>query len=273
MQKTVANALRALLYEVVVNPKPGLVDPADTGSHNDMDVFTFIDSSIALAPYLTKAYEIGQNFAGDDLQIMFNSLRKEGVLAEKAMFKATENVNTHKGAVFSLGIFVCAKSYADKNGQNIYEVIRQMCQGLSQHDLVQKKVQTNSAGEEQFKRYGIKGVREIAEGGYQIIEKKALPFLNQTTGTINQRLMDTLIYLAGQTEDSTFIKRSGGLDRLTWLKQVSKKYLTLGGCKTKAGFQYLFKLNKIFKTENLSLGGCADLLIITIFMALEENTI
>lgn len=263
--------MRALLYEVVVNPKPGLVDPADTGSHDDMDVFTFIDSSIALAPYLTKAYKIGQDFSGDDLRIMFNSLRKEGVLAEKSMFKATQDVNTHKGAIFSLGIFVCAKSYADQHRQNVYEVIKQMCAGLSNRDLVQKKVQTNSEGEKQFKRYGIKGVREIAEGGYQVIEKQALPFLKQTTGTINQRLMDTLIYLAGQTEDSTFIKRSGGLDKLTWLKQVSKKYLTLGGCKTKEGFQYLLDLNKTFKAENLSLGGCADLLIITIFMALEED--
>lgn len=273
MQKTVTNALRALLYEVVVNPKPGLVDPADTGSHHDMDVFTFIDSSIALAPYLTRAYDIGQDYNGSDLHSMFNLLRKAGVLAEKAMFQATNNVNTHKGAVFSLGIFVCAKSYADKNSQNIYEVIRQMCQGLSQHDLVQKKIQMNSAGEEQFKRYGIKGVREIAENGYQIIENRSVPFLKQTTGTINQRLMDTLIYLAGQTEDSTFIKRSGGLDKLPWLKKISQEYLELGGCKTKAGFQYLLKLNNNFKKENLSLGGCADLLIITIFMALEENVI
>lgn len=270
MQKTVANALKALLYEVAVNPKPGLVDPQDPGSHQDMDVFTFIDSSVALVPYLTRAYEIGQAFSKTDLCEMFNQLRQAGLAAEKEMSQATKQVNTHKGAIFSLGIFVCAQSFASKNQADIYAVIKQMCRGLTQHDLG-KNSPAKSAGEQQYKLYGLKGVREIAENGYEIIQKQSLPFFSKTKGTINQRLLDTLIFLAGQTYDSTFIKRAGSLERLPWLRQASQKYLALGASKTPAGYQYLLKLNQVFKRENLSLGGCADLLIITIFMALEDH--
>lgn len=88
---------------------------------------------------------------------------------------------------------------------------------------------------------------------------------------MNERLLDTLMVLASHTQDSTFIKRSGDISKLDWLKEVSQKYFKLGGSKTAQGFAYLQELNKIFKEENYSLGGCADLLILTIFMALEEN--
>lgn len=138
-KQIVNNALKALLYEVIINPKPGLVDPVDNGSHNDMDVFTFVNSSLALEEYLDKAAEIGESFTGTDLTIMFNRLREKGVLAEKAMLTATQGVNTHKGAVFSLGIFVCAQSYAKRNRQNVYDVIRSMCANLIEHDLIKKE--------------------------------------------------------------------------------------------------------------------------------------
>lgn len=139
-KKIVNHALKALLYEVVTNPKPGLVDPIDVGSHSDMDVFTFIDSSLALEDYLNCACKIGINFAGKDLTEMFNFLRQEGIIAEKSMLEATKNVNTHKGAVFSLGIFICAQSYAKNNNQNVYQVIRKMCRDLVKNDFSIKKI-------------------------------------------------------------------------------------------------------------------------------------
>lgn len=269
-KKIVNHALKALLYEVVTNPKPGLVDPVDVGSHSDMDVFTFIDSSLALEDYLNCAYEIGISFTGEDLTEMFNLLRQEGIIAEKSMLEATKNVNTHKGAVFSLGIFVCGQSYAKKNNQNFYQVIRKMCQNLVKKDF-SKNQTAETAGEKQYKAYGLGGVRQLAQDGYPVVEKVAYPFLTQATGTLNEKLLDTLMVLALNTQDSTFIKRAGGIEKLPWLKQVCQHYLDLGGSKTEAGFAYLKKLNKIFKENNYSLGGCADLLILTIFMALENN--
>lgn len=271
MIDTIVNhALESLLYEVVVNPKPGLVDPVDNGSHQDMDVFTFINSTISLRKYLTQAAEIGEKFTDSNLREMFEQLRQVGLLAEKDMFTATNGVNTHKGAIFSLGIFVCARSFAVKNDKDTFDTIKAMCQGLLTRDMQQVK-QPKTAGEYQFLKYGQGGVREIAQNGYPMVEHVALPYLKKSTGTLNERLLDTLMVIASVTQDSTFIKRAGGMQDLKWLHEVCLHYLKLGGSKTDAGMDFLQQENVVFKRHNYSIGGCADLLIVTIFMALELN--
>lgn len=270
MKKIVENAVRALLYEAITLPKPGLVDPADSGSHSDMTIYTFVDSSLAMEPYLEKAAAIGENFSEVDLTEMFNELRLAGIEAEKAMLKATNGVNTHKGAIFSLGIFVCARSYAQNNDGDTFQVIREMCAGLVKKDL-QKLESPKTAGEKQFVKYNKGGVRELAETGYPVVEKLALPYLEKHAGTDRQRLLDTLMLLASKVDDSTFIKRSGDVNKLEWLHKVAQEFLDKGGSQTKEGLIYLEKLNFIFKQNNYSIGGCADLLIVTIFLAMEDG--
>lgn len=264
------NALKALLYEVVTNPKPGLVDPLDVGSHPDMDVYLFINSSLSLAPYFTEAAEIGWNFNGKDLTQMFARLRQAGLKGEKAMFAATRNVNTHKGAVFSLGLFVCAAAYCQQHAGDEFQVIQQMTQGLVERDLGQKK---ETAGEQQFLKYGKGGVRAEAEAGYPLVRKVALPFLAQTHGDLNTRLIDTLMKIVSATDDSNLIKRAGNIDVLPVVHQQAQRYLQLGGYGSPAGREYLMKLNRLFKERNYSLGGSADLLILTIFMGLQRGII
>lgn len=270
MKKIVNNAIRALLYEAVTLPKPGLVDPADSGSHSDMDIYTFVDSSLAMQPYLAKAVKIGENFTENNLTDMFKELRIAGIEAEKSMLNATKGINTHKGAIFSLGIFVCARSFANKNNADTFNVIRKMCHGLVKNDLKNlRKPQT--AGEMQFIKYKKGGVRELAEEGYPAIEEVALPYLETHIGSIKEKLLDTLMLLAVKVDDSTFIKRSGDIKKLEWLHQTAQEFLNKGGSRTQEGMAYLEKLNQIFKQNNYSIGGCADLLIVTIFMALEDN--
>lgn len=271
MKKIVNNALKALLYEVVALPKPGLVDPADNGSHLDMNVYTFIDSSLALEPYLENAANIGENFIEDDLTKMFAELRQAGIAAEKDMLDATNGINTHKGAIFSLGIFVCAQSYAKKNNVNIFNIIRKMCHDLVKHDFTKIDYQNITAGEKQYLKYKLGGVRQLAQDGYPVVEYDSLPYLKNASGKLNEQLLDTLMLLATKVDDTTFIKRSGDAKKLAWLHQVSQLYLDKGGSQTIQGRKYLNQLSLIFKKNNYSIGGCADLLIVTIFMALEEN--
>ena len=130
----------------------------------------------------------------------------EGIKAEKAMLAATNNVNTHKGAVFSLGLFVCACAYCQKHGGNEFEVIQMMTRGLVKHDLGEK---SETAGERQFLQYGKGGVRAEAEAGYPLVRSVALPFLAQTSGDLNTRLLDTLMEIVSEIEDSNLIKRAG----------------------------------------------------------------
>lgn len=270
LEKITQNALKALLYEVVTNPKLGLVDPVDVGSHPDMNVYLFIDSSLSLEKYFNQAARIGNDFTGNDLRQMFEQLRQAGIEAEKTMFQATKNVNTHKGAIFSLGLFVCASAYCEKNDGDEFDIIQKMTHGLVKHDLGQKQ---ETAGEKQFLQYGKGGVRAEAEAGYPLVRDVALPFLAQTTGDLNARLLDTLMKIVSEIEDSNLIKRAGNIEVINWAHKQANRYLELGGFQTEAGKRFMLELNQTFKEKNYSLGGSADLLILTIFMALQQNII
>lgn len=271
MSKIVQNALRALLYEVVTWPKPGLVDSVSQGPHPDMNVYLFIDSSVSLTDYFKEAEKIGRQFSDVDLTGMFRELRQAGIKAEKTMFTATHGINTHKGAIFSLGLFTCAVSYCQKHGlADEFAVVKRMTCGLVAHDLGKK---SNTAGERQFLRYGLGGVRAEAEAGYPIIRDVALPFLTKSSGSLQTRLLDTLMKIASVSVDSNLIKRAGSLQVITWLHEQAKEYLQLGGFVTKEGKHFLQHLNEVCLNHNYSLGGCADLLIVTIFLGLEEGVV
>lgn len=269
-QETVVNnALKGLLYEVSLNPKPGLVDPVSMGSHTDMNMFMFIDSSLSLKSYLDKAFKLGRNFEGSDLKLLFNALRAEGVLAEQTMFNATNNVNTHKGAIFSLGIWVTAIAYSTKDGSatmtEVRRVIQRMVEGLIEKDLASNRV-AMTAGEQQFQTYQLTGIRGEAVNGFPGVAEVAVPFLQTTFGTMTQRLLDTLMKIAATLEDSTLIKRAKTPDVLAEMKEWTSIYFKLGGSHTEEGMKYLYDLDRLFIERNLSIGGSADTLILTIFI-------
>ena len=97
-------AVRALLYEVAVTPKPGLIDRLNSGSHRDMDMYSFLASAASLYPYFAECVKIGRETADRPAPETFAALRCPGKLAEAGMLKATGGVNTHKGAIFTLGV-------------------------------------------------------------------------------------------------------------------------------------------------------------------------
>ncbi|WP_284211936.1 triphosphoribosyl-dephospho-CoA synthase, partial [Methylobacterium brachythecii] len=91
-------AVEALRLELDTYPKPGLVSLVDSGSHDDMDAATFKASAAALEPYFCELAEAGARGLGMD------GLRRIGLAAEAAMLAATGGVNTHRGAIFGLGL-------------------------------------------------------------------------------------------------------------------------------------------------------------------------
>ena len=88
------------MAEVGATPKPGLVDRHDSGAHTDMDYDTFAASTTAIVPYLARMFEAGYTWESKDFNALFESIRPIGIEAEKAMFAATDGVNTHKGMIF-----------------------------------------------------------------------------------------------------------------------------------------------------------------------------
>jgi triphosphoribosyl-dephospho-CoA synthase len=103
-------AVRSLHAELCLYPKPGLVSPVDNGSHDDMDAGTFMRSMFALRHYFRKICLAGWNDAP------FVQLKQLGIAAEAAMLKATRGVNTHRGAIFSLGMLCATAGRARAQG-------------------------------------------------------------------------------------------------------------------------------------------------------------
>lgn len=262
-----AMASKAILYEVSCFPSPGLVSPTSTGSHKDMNYYTFIDSTFAINKYLVLFANEGMK--KDELPKIFLNIKKIGIEAEKAMFKSTKDVNTHKGMIFLIGICTAAASYAiyhKKNFSDIQNIIKTMCAGISKKDFknLNKKNLTN--GEKLYLEYGITGIRGEVEKGIPLAFDYGLNlYENSLSLEENERLVHTLIGIMQFCDDSTVIHRAG-IEGLNYVKNISKEVMSLGGVKTDIGKRMINKLNNDFIEKNISPGGSADLLGVTVFL-------
>lgn len=273
-------AIRALLYEVSVNPKPGLVDPTSNKTHPDMDVFTFIDSSIILEDYFDSCVEIALKNKNASPVELFQLIRHKGIKAEREMFTTTNGVNTHKGAIFSLGIMctataICLQKENNLHLSEIQQTIKAMLVDLLNNDLNSAVLNDKSLteGEKQYIKFGKTGIRGEASNGFPAVFELSLPFFINSIGTLNERLIDTLILIAGSIQDSNLIKRSDDIEITNWMHLQMIEFQSLGGSKTQEGMVFLKQLIVKFNQRNLSLGGSADTLILTIFLALLFNQI
>lgn len=272
-ETSVSTAIRAMLYEVSVTPKPGLVDLSSQGSHPDMDVFLFINSAESLRTYFSELYDISSTWT-KSLPELFKVIRNLGIVAEKKMLEATDKVNTHKGAIFSLGILFTAHVYQKHRALNLREIICQMLVGLTKNDFKRLKYKKDlTAGEAQFLTYGILGIRGEAEAGFPSVFDIALPYLRESSGTTNRRLLDTFMTLASVIEDTNLLKRAVNLSVFPYLKDKTKYYFELGGAQSENGMHYLYQMDKEFTEKHLTLGGTADLLILTIFLGMLEGIV
>ncbi|HEY3388770.1 MAG TPA: triphosphoribosyl-dephospho-CoA synthase, partial [Prolixibacteraceae bacterium] len=110
-------AQQALIYEISLTPKPGLVDKLSNGSHADMNYRTFIDSTAAITPWFSELVREGIDFSGNDLRKALPLIRNIGLRMESAMYDATENINTQKGIIFLMGLslFACGKLFSQND--------------------------------------------------------------------------------------------------------------------------------------------------------------
>ena len=130
-------AVRGLLYEVSTTPKPGLVDRNNSGSHRDMNFFTFLDSSASLIPWFREFFCLGWDHSSESDRQIFERLRYAGQRAETAMFSATGGINTHKGLVFASAILCGAlgKVHARRELPLMFTDVIQECRRLGKRSL------------------------------------------------------------------------------------------------------------------------------------------
>lgn len=273
--------IKSIIYEVMVSPKPGLVDRYNSGSHSDMDVFTFIDSAISLNDYFYHCTRLGYEFNGVDCTEILTSIRPIGIEAEKYMFRATNEVNTHKGLIFSLGIIAASTGFLFKIKNHIYfdeneisKLVMEITKGLSSELKEAHNKEQLTYGEKLYKKYGVKGIRGEVESGFDTVLKYSLPVLerlmDENKYCINDILMNVLLNLMANTEDSNILGRQN-METLTYVKEISQKALELGGYFTSKGKGYIENMDKEFIEKNISPGGSADLLAITIMFYILKN--
>ena len=254
-------AVKALMYEVAVTPKPGLVDRADNGAHKDMNFFTFINSSTALYDYFKKCALKAIEFCDKTPQKLFANLRYLGLEAENKMYQHTFGVNTHKGAIFSFGLIVAAAAYLSEkseklSAENILATCADMAQ-LSIADFENPNVH-KSFGKQIFAQQNIKGIRGQAAAGYPDV-KPAFEYLKKCIekgDSFDIAGAKVLCMLMSKLEDTNVIKRSD----TAMLKQVQEKAESI--IQQDNIEDELKTLNTEFIKLNISPGGCADLLAI-----------
>ncbi len=251
-------AQRALLYEALTTPKPGLVDCLSTGAHRDMDLFSFAASASALRPYFEDCVRIGLSGGSPD------KLQYAGLLAEDAMLAAAR-ANTHKGAIFALGILCCAAGQCGENAA--LADILQTAGELGTFFL--RQMEGNAApvtgGEQQFREYGLTGARGEAASGFRTVQDIGLPALQEAlqAGKSPQDAgLHALLRLMAHVQDSNIIRRAG-MDGQRWVHARIRRLLEEGW-----DHSILRRLDDEFIARNISPGGSADLLAVTWFLHL-----
>ncbi|MBO4378092.1 MAG: triphosphoribosyl-dephospho-CoA synthase CitG [Clostridia bacterium] len=275
-QETVARlACRALQYEVLTTPKPGLVDRVNSGSHRDMDVFTFAASIVALSPYFAKCAGLGMKMSGEEAPALFEALRLPGRIAEGEMLEATGGVNTHKGAVFSLGILCAAAGRlerADWQADKLLNTAAAMTRGLTEGDLNGlTRENAKTFGQKLYLEHGIRGVRGEAEQGFPLVREYGYPALKSALAqgySMNDAGCAALIALMAHNTDTNIIHR-GGMDAL---KEVMREAAALLEKESVPSADALEAFDRELISKNISPGGSADLLALCYLLyGLEEE--
>jgi triphosphoribosyl-dephospho-CoA synthase len=264
---------KAMLIEVYTTPKPGLVDRRNTGSHTDMTVETFERSAEVIAPWLARFVELGAATVAESPAQVFQQLRQLGQGCEQDMFAATQNINTHKGMLFSLAL-ICAAAgrlwsrKAHITAKDLCLQVASLTRGIVQRELHQNRTPV-TAGERFYQQYQITGVRGEVESGFATIRDVALPAYRKAVdfgADRNTALLEVMLVLLAHNQDTNLIHR-GGLAGLQFAQQQAQQIITTTEALSDSRRQALIALDDAFIAQHLSPGGSADLLALTWLLA------
>ncbi len=265
-----ALAANALLSELHIWPKPGLVSRMDSGSHPDMDAGTFRASAGALRPYFAALAQAGANGAE------MAELRVIGQAAERAMLAVTGGVNTHRGAIFGLGLLCAAAGSRDaafdrRTSESLGAVVRRRWG----RDILGTPRPVQSHGTLASRRYGVGGARGEAAAGFPHVYRVGLPALRAgrrlANGDENAAGVQACFALIAEVADTNLLHR-GGAKGLGFARRAAAGFLAHGGVGREDWCAQATAIHRDFVARRLSPGGSADLLAATLFVhALESQ--
>ena len=251
-EKNISQILnQSIMEELNLDPKFGLVTPYTSGSHPDMNYELMIKAKEAIIPYLMEMfYETFKNMKENDLVI---NLQNIGKSAETAMFKATKGINAYKGLIFNLGLMISSIGY--KLSRYEKRTIFEISQSFAKQLFLNYDYSSKSYGDKAFLEHSIKGVRGEALSGFSTVKKA----LNKLVDLSSYSKIKTLIYLIINSEDTSMYQRAGSFERYLSVKKMFAE-LDLNNAKD------IKRINDYCIANNLSFGGSADLLVLTIFI-------
>ena len=246
-------ATDALRAELNTTPKPGLVDRNDNGAHQDMDLTLMNRSIDALQPFIVKLALLGSK----DVMPETDEVRQIGMDAERAMLNATGGVNTHRGALFSMGLTTLAASWCMvHNGK----VDAMQLQNLMMQVAAGFAPTAGTHGNDAVNAHRVTGALGLAKAGYEQLFHDWLPaycgYLADDAATAPHKL---LLLIMSQLDDTNVIHRVG----YEQAQQVKQEARTLLEDYSLAGME---QLNRDYIARNVSPGGSADMVALTLFI-------
>jgi triphosphoribosyl-dephospho-CoA synthetase len=276
--RTAAMAVRALQREAEAGPKPGLVDRFGPGVHTDMDISHFRLSAVALGPF----FEAITLETGLPTATFAVKLRNLGLQAESAMLAATGGINTHKGAIWTIGLLCAAIGSLRGCGYRVFCAEEVCAQAACIAQAILSPTQNPVSGANPCKTpigvtkglaarqtYGLRSARDEALAGFPSIRSQALPLarkLRDATLTEDDTVISVLLAVMCEADDTCLAAR-GGLPALELAKLSARQVLENGGPFSATGGILYRRMVADFKSRKLSPGGSADLCAATLFLA------
>lgn len=263
-------ATQALQAELDTTPKPGLVDKDNNGAHRDMDYALMQRSIDTLHPYFVKLALLG---CADALPT-HASIRDIGIEAERAMLSATNGVNTHKGALFSMGLAVVAAAHEERKiAANEEQILKERNGGEDVLVSLQTTIKalaasfpdTNGTHGSKAKLLSkgttaIKGALDNAREGYEMLFAEWLPFyIERRKERDAHTLHKTLLRIMCDLDDTNVIYRTD----LATAEEVKQEARALLDSFSETALK---DMDRHYTTRNISPGGAADMLSLTIFI-------
>jgi triphosphoribosyl-dephospho-CoA synthase len=257
-------AVDALIDEADLSPKPALVDRRGNGAHTDLHLGLMHASALSLWPAFKEMAEAAIEFGevGLPLREAIGLIGREG---EEVMLATTGGVNTHRGAIWSLGLLVAAAALEPESRATGSITLRAARLALLDDRYAPRPL---SHGAQVAQRYGARGAREEAQLGFPAVIQRALPQLKRSRaaghGEQNARL-DALLAIMTNLADTCVLYRAGE-QGLQTMQLGAQAVLDAGGSASLAGRRRLHELDQQLIALNASPGGAADLLAACLFI-------
>jgi triphosphoribosyl-dephospho-CoA synthase len=254
----------ALIAEATLTPKPGLVDLDGPGSHRDMDVITLVRSAEALHDTFRSLAELGAEAPAIDADLRARSaaIGRDG---ERAMLEATRGVNTHRGAIWALGLTVVAVAHPSTTcGRGVHEFVAELARF---DDPDTPRLRRTRNGERARRRYGVGGAVGAARAGFPVARaaRRELARRRAYGAGPDHALLDALL-VSMSTLDDTCVLHRGGPAALALVRDGAAHVLGAGGAEAPRASALLRRFDSTLCARKISPGGSGDMLALAIFL-------